>query len=77
MEKPKDPRGGANRGQGRKKIESGKAYPYKPSLEADKILKETSLKKKAFIDKAIVYYAKFIESRIEEAPCFCRTSSAL
>lgn len=63
----KDPRGGPGRGQGRKKVESGQPYPYKPSLEADKILRNTALKKKAFIDKAIVYYAKFIENRIEEA----------
>ena len=63
----KDPRGGPGRGQGRKKVESGRAYNYKPSLEADKILQETPAKKKAFIDKAIIYYANFIQNRIEEA----------
>jgi hypothetical protein len=63
----KDPRGGSGRGQGRKKVESGRAYNYKPSLEADKILQETPAKKKAFIDKAIIYYANFIQNRIEEA----------
>lgn len=67
MEKEKDPRGGPNRGQGRKKVETGMAYNYKPSPEADKILQETTLKKKVFIDKAVIYYSKFIQSKIEEA----------
>lgn len=72
MEKEKDPRGGPNRGQGRKKVETGTPYPYKPCLEADKILKDRSVenkkfRKKTFIDNAIIHYSKWIESQIEEA----------
>ena len=58
MEKEKDPRGGPNRGQGRKKIETGKAYNYKPSLEADKVMSACRMQKKALIDRAIMFYAK-------------------
>ena len=50
--------GGARKGAGRKRIPHGKTYAFNPTLEVEAFLAAYGGPKAAFINEAVVFYAK-------------------